>query len=83
MIAAVVVRTSAEADFRDRLRLEEQLSAAARQFVGLAPEDVDAEVERTLATLGEGQGFDRAMVLLLDGGRAGGAPRPPVRARWW
>jgi PAS domain S-box-containing protein len=66
MIAAIVVRAHTEAGVRARMRFEEQLSAATRRFVDIAPEDVDPEIGRTLSTLGDSLDVDRALVMVTD-----------------
>lgn len=66
VIAAVLVRNRAERDLQDRFRFEEQLAAATMRVVGIEPEAVDAELERTLAAVGASCNFDRALISRLN-----------------
>lgn len=66
VIAAVLVRNRAEDDLKDRSCFEEHVATAAMRFVGLAPEAVDAEIERALEAAGTCCKLDRALIALLD-----------------
>ncbi|APR76068.1 Anaerobic nitric oxide reductase transcription regulator NorR [Minicystis rosea] len=65
-IAAILARRRAEEDIRFRVHFEELLSTAAARFVFIAPEDVDAEIQRTLEKIAVERKLDRAVLMQLD-----------------
>jgi PAS domain S-box-containing protein len=66
MIAALVVRGQAEEEFKNRLDFESLLATIARSFVDIAPEDVDAALDRVMREVGERRRLHRVLITMLD-----------------
>lgn len=62
IISDITERQQIEADLHCRLRLEELIVRISTDFINLPPPEIDAGIERALATLGDFVGVDRVYI---------------------